>query len=158
MQNKTYTVVDLFSGAGGMSFGFHANPRFKVVGAVDAQFGKPSSRNSSIQCNMTYAKNIGIAPIEQDLNLVNGEQLADLLAPQLNGEPLTILSACPPCTGFSRANPQNHVADDSRNTLVGKVADWASALKPEIIVMENARELIKGNFSYHYQNLERYLN
>jgi DNA (cytosine-5)-methyltransferase 1 len=38
-----WTVIDLFSGAGGMSFGFHAHPGFRVVGAVDAEVGKPSS-------------------------------------------------------------------------------------------------------------------
>lgn len=153
MKDHAFTVVDLFSGAGGMSSGFHAHPLFQMIGAVDAQFGKPSTRESPLQCNMTYAENIGITPIAQDLHLVNGEQLKELLAPVLKGKDLTVLSACPPCTGFSRANPNNHLADDTRNTLVGKVADWAKALRPRIIVMENARELMQGNFSHHYANL-----
>ena len=39
-----HTVVDLFSGAGGMSCGFDRHPAFAVVGAVDA-FASPSLAN-----------------------------------------------------------------------------------------------------------------
>ena len=36
------TVVDLFSGAGGMSAGFHTHPDlFRIVGAADIEVGKP---------------------------------------------------------------------------------------------------------------------
>jgi DNA (cytosine-5)-methyltransferase 1 len=38
-----WSVVDLFSGAGGMSYGFHVHPGFRIAGAVDAQLGKPST-------------------------------------------------------------------------------------------------------------------
>ena len=34
---RKLSVVDLFSGGGGMSYGFHAHPAFEVIGAVDAQ-------------------------------------------------------------------------------------------------------------------------
>ena len=37
------SVVDLFSGAGGMSCGFQRHSDFLVAGAVDAQIGKPSA-------------------------------------------------------------------------------------------------------------------
>jgi len=33
--NERLALLDLFSGAGGMSFGFHARPPFRVVGAMD---------------------------------------------------------------------------------------------------------------------------
>src|SRR5262249_14153092 len=56
---SSWTVLDLFSGAGGMSYGFHANPSFQLVGAVDAQVGKPSSGPGALGCNDTYEANIG---------------------------------------------------------------------------------------------------
>ena len=62
-----WSVVDLFSGAGGMSYGFHAHPRFRVIGAVDAQLGKPSTGRGTLGCNASYAANIGIRPLEADL-------------------------------------------------------------------------------------------
>ncbi len=62
-----WSVVDLFSGAGGMSYGFHAHPDFAVVGAVDAQLGKPSSGRGTLGCNVSYRANIGVTPVEADL-------------------------------------------------------------------------------------------
>lgn len=49
--NDKWTVIDLFSGAGGMSYGFHAHPDFEVVAAVDAQIAKPSSSKDSLKCS-----------------------------------------------------------------------------------------------------------
>ena len=68
-----------------------------------------------------------------------------------------VLSACPPCTGFSRQNPKNHIIDDKRNSLVRKSALFAVALDASIVVMENARELIRGNFRDHYEWYREYL-
>ena len=61
------TVVDLFSGAGGMSCGFARRRGFSVVGAVDIEHGKPSTGAGATQCNGTYAANIGIAPLAADM-------------------------------------------------------------------------------------------
>ena len=48
MQTRVLSAVDLFSGAGGMSYGFHKHPGFRVVAAADAEMGK---RKSSPMCN-----------------------------------------------------------------------------------------------------------
>jgi DNA (cytosine-5)-methyltransferase 1 len=143
------TFADLFSGAGGMSYGFFSR-NFEIVGAVDAQYGKPSSGKGSLECNATYSANIGIEPHERDLSTITGEEFAKLLEPKLKGRTLDVLSACPPCTGFSRANPNNHLMDDARNSLIYHVTDHVAALRPRIVVMENARELLQGNFRNHF--------
>ena len=39
---------------------------------------------------------------------------------------------------------QNHLRDDGRNGLVSKAADFAVALDADVVVMENARELIRA--------------
>jgi DNA (cytosine-5)-methyltransferase 1 len=148
--NPGFKVVDLFSGAGGMSFGFHRHPAFCLVGAADAELGKPSSGAGALQCNRTYACNLGIEPLALDLGEVAPERLVQLLGTEVQGG-IHVLSACPPCTGFSRTNPNNHRNDDRRNSLVRRCADFAVALNADIVVMENARELIRGNFSHHYQ-------
>lgn len=151
MDSKSqWSVLDLFSGAGGMSFGFHAHPRFRIVGAVDAEIGKPSSGMGALDCNKSYEGNIGILPKNADLG-GEGTVHLEALFPTLAEERPTVLSACPPCTGFSRTNPSNHLVDDPRNSFVVRTADWAEQLKPEIVVMENARELIQGNFSHHFR-------
>ncbi len=114
---EPWSVVDLFSGAGGMSYGFHAHPAFAVVGAADAQIGKPSSGRGTLGCNETYFANIGVSPIAADLGTVDPDDLFESMGLARPG--VTVLCACPPCTGFSRTSPQNHIRDDSRNGLVG---------------------------------------
>jgi DNA (cytosine-5)-methyltransferase 1 len=157
MAKTRWTVVDLFSGAGGMSCGFHRHPSFQLVGAVDAQIGKPSSGAGTLDCNRTYQANIGVSPLLRDLSKTSAKQLADDLAPAIGSRTLTVLCSCAPCTGFSRAQAKNHLSDDPRNSLVGKTAAFAKVLKPKIILMENARELIRGNFAHHYANLAKRL-
>jgi DNA (cytosine-5)-methyltransferase 1 len=150
---QPWNVVDLFSGAGGMSLGFHRHPRFRVIGAADAQVGKPSSGAGALQCNSTYRKNIGIEPLEADLGSIEPHKLRNLLGIDAGTE-VTVLLCCPPCTGFSRMDAQNHLRDDPRNNLVRRTAEFVAAFNPQILLMENARELLIGNFKHHFAYLQ----
>ncbi|MYQ49964.1 DNA cytosine methyltransferase [Streptomyces sp. SID4941] len=152
MPKTTFQVVDLFSGGGGMSFGFHAHPHFEVIGAADAQLGKPSSPKGSLACNTTYEANIGITPVETDLGTVDPASLVRSMGVT---SPIDILSACPPCTGFSRTNAKNHLEDDKRNSLVGRTIVFVDAFQPRIVVMENARELLQGRWAHHFEILKK---
>lgn len=150
-------VLDLFSGAGGMSYGFHAHPDFEVVGGVDAQIAKPSSDRGSLQCNRSFERNIGAQVADLDLsNAKTGDVLSEL-EPDLEPGDLSVLIACAPCTGFSRTDPSNHLEDDDRNGLVVRSGLYAQDLRPDIFLMENARELINGQFSHHYIRLRKIL-
>ncbi|MFH7320593.1 DNA mismatch endonuclease Vsr [Desulfurivibrio sp. D14AmB] len=156
LANRPFAVVDLFSGAGGMSYGFHRHPSFKVVGAADAELGKPSVGKGKLQCNGTYGRNIGICPTRLDLTTVPPTKLRETLGLPADLH-ISVLSSCPPCTGFSRANPDNHLRDDRRNSLVRRSAEFAVALDVDIVMMENARELIRGNFKHHYEWFREFL-
>lgn len=156
METEQFAVIDLFSGAGGMSYGFHEHPSFKVIAAADAELGKPSTGKGKLQCNSTYLKNIGLVPSRLDLMTVAPDRLRSMLG--LSDEQyIAVLATCPPCTGFSRANPENHLRDDKRNSLVRRSAQFAVALSVDIVVMENARELIRGNFKHHYEWFREHL-
>jgi DNA (cytosine-5)-methyltransferase 1 len=145
-------VADLFSGGGGMSFGFAAHPSFDVVGAADAEIGKPSTGHGAIGCNDTYEANMKIRPVEADLGEIDPATITDKW---FDGKPgdLTVLLACPPCTGFSRAIHTNYTADDPRNGLVARVADFVEVMEPQLIFMENVPQLVNGNFRSHYLRL-----
>ena len=149
---KPWTVIDLFSGAGGMSYGFRARDEFRISGAVDVQSGKPSSGQGTLECNGSYSLNIGVVPIAADLTKVEPVELASRLGISAS-DPLTVLIACPPCTGFSRTVNKNHSLDDARNTLVGRSILFVRQFMPAVFLMENARELINGKFSHHYGSL-----
>lgn len=148
-------VVDLFSGAGGMSTGFHRHGGFEIVGAVDLERGKPGrgiSPGTSTMCNPTYFRNIGIRPKSADLAVLEPQELQDEL--DLAPGELDVLISCAPCTGFSQKNAQNHVTDDPRNGLIGRTAEFVRAFRPEFLVMENVKELIQGNQRHHYEALK----
>lgn len=153
----TRTVIDFFSGGGGMSFGFHAHEDFEIIAAFDAQLGKPSSVAGSLQCNGTYEENIGIKPHEVNLAEISVDELQKIVDLNLKDRELDVMISCAPCTGFSRAKANNHIIDDERNSLVRRSADFAVRLKPNVFVMENARELLKGNFTAHFLYLKRTL-
>lgn len=148
------TVVDLFSGAGGMSTGFHRHGAFEIVGAVDLEKGKPgngASAGTSTMCNPTYHRNIGVEPWNQDIGLLDPKSLAQRLS--LRRGALDVLISCAPCTGFSQKNAQNHLTDDPRNTLVAKTAAFVDVLRPRFLVMENVKELMIGVQRHHYEAL-----
>src|SRR3954462_214764 len=103
-RHAAHTVVDLFSGAGGMSCGFQRHPAFAVVGAADAEVGKPSAGAGTLGCNAPYPRNMGLEPLAIDLGAITCEDLRDRLG--LPDAPV-VLSACAPCTGFSRMVAHN---------------------------------------------------
>lgn len=136
-----------------MSYGFHAHPDFKIVGAVDRQNGKPSSGEGSLECNSTYETNIGIKPLDADIKLLKPSDLRKHLKKTAKTVRVDVLISCAPCTGFSRTIRQNLVEDDARNSLVAKSADFVEEFMPSIFLMENVGELLKGKFTYHFDTL-----
>lgn len=154
---KKRTLLDLFSGGGGMSYGFNAHPNFEIVGAVDAQQGNPSSGTGTLECNKTYFANMGLEPLEADLSSVDPKSVRQSISKHLKGRELDVLVSCAPCTGFSRVRSNNYLEDDSRNSLVVRSAHFVKEFLPEIFLMENVRELIMGRFSHHYQALKNQL-
>jgi len=144
-----WPVIDLFSGSGGMSYGFAKRPPFRIIAAVDAEIAKPCEGTGKLGCNLTYEANLGIRPWNDDLS--EGQPIRLLERNGLSRGELTVLLCCPPCTDFSRAKPANHLTDSPKNSLVVRCADIVEALFPEFVVMENARELITGNNSHHYR-------
>lgn len=145
MNKAPWKTVDLFSGAGGMSYGFHAHGNFDLLAAFDLEKGKPSSGAGKLECNSTYHANMGIKPFNVDLGTITVKEFKEMV-----NDTVDVFIACSPCTGFSRTNSENHLKDDPRNSLVTKSALLAMAVKPSVIVMENARELLNGKFKHHF--------
>lgn len=156
-----WPAIDFFSGGGGMSSGFARRKPFRVIAAIDAEEAKPCERAGILDCNGTYGANIGIKPFARDVGRLDPPsflvEIADRVEPPLRRGDLTVLLCCPPCTDFSRAKPSNHLVDSSKNSLVVKCADLVDALYPEFVVMENARELIRGSNAHHYREFKNRL-
>ena len=149
-------VVDLFSGCGGMSLGFHRNNEFEIIGAVDRQNGKPSAGEGSLECNKSYQKNIGVKPIDADLKSLSPETISENLQISSAMSPdVDILISCAPCTGFSKTVRKNLVIDDPRNSLVLRTGEYVRYFRPKILIMENVGELLNGRFSTHFLALKQ---
>ena len=151
---RRLTVVDLFSGCGGMSSGFRArSDRFQIVGAVDRQVAKPSAlkSNGSTHCNATYEHNIGFSPKEADLAALDPGAYRSELG--LVKGALDVMISCAPCTGFSQKNARNHLEDDPRNSLVQRTAEFVREFMPSYLVMENVKELLIGVQLHHFRYL-----
>ncbi len=156
MKNK-WNVLDLFSGGGGMSCGFHRHSNFRLIGAVDAQNGKPSSGKGSLECNKTYSQNIGIEPLSADIGNVTEKELREYLEATSGTSHVDVLISCAPCTGFSRTVRKNLVEDDPRNSLVLRSADFVQMFRPSVFLMENVGELVRGKFSHYFALLRERL-
>jgi DNA (cytosine-5)-methyltransferase 1 len=156
-----WPVIDFFSGCGGMSCGFHRRPPFRPIAAVDAEMAKPCEGFGRLDCNSTYRANIGIEPLDRDIADLDPQaffaEVAGRTDPPLQKGDLTVFLCCAPCTDFSRAKPTNHLVDSEKNSLVVKCADFVEVLLPEFVLMENARELIRGNHPHHFRGLQRRL-
>ncbi len=123
---------------------------------MDLEVAKPSGKTADeTGCNTIYEANHGLRPISADLAVMAPAALLEA-AGLVRGETGCLIS-CAPCTDFSRANPDNHLSDRDRNTLVGRSGDFVAVLDPAAFVMENARELINGNYPQHFQRLRETL-
>ena len=150
------TVVDLFSGAGGMSCGFARHGGFQIIGAADLEVAKPSSGIGSTNCNATYEENIGLRPMHVDLKKATPESVASHFG-FMRGD-VDVLVSCAPCTGFSQKQSKNHANDDPRNHLVERTALFVDAYRPRYLVMENVKELLTGRHKHHFRGLAQKLN
>jgi len=157
--DSRWKVIDLFSGAGGMSYGFKAQPDFfEIVGAADIEVAKPGrgkSPGTSTKCNATYEHNIGVRPENVDLALIPPAELRSRFGVE-RGE-LGVLISCAPCTGFSQKNANNLVNDDPRNHLVQRSGHFVEEFLPAFFVMENVKELLVGKHRHHFEELREIL-
>jgi DNA (cytosine-5)-methyltransferase 1 len=135
-------VIDLFSGCGGMSAGFHA-----VNGAVRA-FRLALAIDVDTVANETYSRNLPLEPTLADVRALasNADGFRELIgAARRSPDGPLVLIGCAPCQGFS-SHRNDKGAGDGRNSLFGDFARLAVAIKPDAIVVENVPELLTDGY------------
>lgn len=133
---KTLNVIDLFSGAGGLSVGFEwlSDYDFKSVWAND--FNKYAVK--------TYNHNFG--------EICRHGDIVDLLEePDIEIPPADIVIGGPPCQGFSLLNKKR--ADDPRKKLWIPFMNIVDRSQSRIFVMENVPQLLD---SLEYKEIEQW--
>lgn len=140
-------VIDLFSGCGGMSYGFLSastkNLRYKLLGGLDVD------RHAAA----TYRTMLKRPCLELDVcELSKREQLADALS-QWGYDPdlPLLLIGCAPCQGFSSHRKKDR-RQDERNKLLAAFALVVEALQPDLVVMENVPEMLYQEHWHHFES------
>ena len=119
------TVVDLFSGTGGLSLGAHMAGH-SVVAAIDNEPSAVVSHNLNLP---------GSSGFVADLSKPDGMRPAFSEALRRADGAVDVLVGGPPCQGFSTAGKA--LADDDRNRLLLSFVEGVRILKPRALLMEN---------------------
>lgn len=150
-------AIDLFAGAGGLSFGLQL-AGIEVVGAVEWD-------KAAVQ---VYRHNLGDHIVEADISTFGPEQMeAFIHSREGNGpiKPIDLVCGGPPCPGFSligRSKISNLIKtgkwhgsewrhgfiDDPRNQLFLEFVKYVRHFTPRMFLMEN----VSGMFSSKTEN------
>ncbi len=143
MDNKNLGVVSLFSGAGGLDWGFHGLSPYKILLANELK-AVPSE---------TLAKNLGLrviqapfAPSPEDLPLVIQGDIEDIRFYKLKDLEPTVLIGGPPCQDFSvvKGGVRQGI-EVKRGKLYSHFIRAVASLKPKFFVFENVPGLVSAN-------------
>lgn len=138
--DRKFKVLDLFSGAGGMSEGF-----------LQAGFHIPCATDYSKEAAETYINRHN--QLGYDVNFYTGD-IRDLsrkkskLRKFLGENEIDVIVGGPPCQGFSLSGKR--LADDVRNTLFLEYLKIVKFVKPKYFVIEN----VEGLLSYKFDKIK----
>ena len=118
------SVVDVFCGAGGLSFGFQREG-FDIVAGIDVDE----------VCRHPYSTNLDAPFLCRDVASLAAEEVADLF---VDGYP-KVLVGCAPCQPFSSYNQKN---EDPNWQLLSRFAELIVATEPDVVSMENVPRLL----------------
>lgn len=133
MKEFRYDLIDLFSGAGGLSNGFMQTDKFNIVGAIEinkaAQLTFVENHNNNSDIILKETENN-----ESDITKIDFTKL-DFDSKK------TIVVGGPPCQGFSNANRQKNYLISGNNQLVKEFVRAVRDIKPVAFLMENVKTM-----------------
>lgn len=134
-----YNVVDLFSGVGGLSYGFASLSAFKIILANEIE--KDIARAYTINHPTVKMINCDIAYLTEDI-----------LKQILNGQKVDIIIGGPPCQSYSTLGKRQL---DKRANLFMEYKRILKILNPQAFIFENVTGILSidnGNLFRKIQN------
>lgn len=131
-ENKELTVLDLFSGAGGLSLGFR-NAGFKIIGGIDFNDDAIKTHHRNFPNSISISEDI--KNLSKDFFIENFKYV-------------DVIIGGPPCQGFSNANMWQRGLEDDRNKLFFEYIRVVEILKPKALLIENVPGILTKNDSY----------
>lgn len=124
-----FRILDLFCGAGGMSYGMHKNNHFVTKVALDI--------NEKLA--QTFKRNITEA--ELIIGDIKDKDVKEKIVNLSKQNKVNMIIGGPPCQGFSLKGKKLGL-DDPRNFLFVEYLHLVQQLKPLVFVIENVKSLM----------------
>ncbi len=142
-KSPKYSVVSLFSGAGGMDAGLERTGRFVTLACAEKEpvFCDTLEANRAAGLLGSPSTAILRGPIEE----LEPEAVMDVCG--LERGQLDVLIGGPPCQSFSTAGRRGTISDP-RGLLLWEFLRFVEALQPKYFVMENVRGLLSAAISH----------
>ena len=124
-----FRILDLFCGAGGMSYGMHQNPHFETLVALDVNEKLAITLKNNMPNVDVVVGDIRDSDVKEkviDLSIKNG---------------INMIIGGPPCQGYSMKGKKLGL-EDPRNFLFIEYLNLVEKLKPEVFVIENVKSLL----------------
>lgn len=126
---KDFVILDLFSGAGGFSYGMEKNSHFKTAVALDFNEQAILTFKHNMPNTATIVGDITDNKVKQDVIKLSKKKKVNMI---IGG---------PPCQGFSLKGKKLGL-DDPRNYLFKEYLNFVEELKPEVFIIENVKALL----------------
>jgi DNA (cytosine-5)-methyltransferase 1 len=126
INKRKFNVIDLFSGCGGLSYGF-IEAGYEVLLGID---------NSKEALETFKHNHKGALALNANLFTVTPKQISK----ETGIKKIDIIVGGPPCQGFSIAGKR--IINDERNKLYLSFVDFVSYYKPKAFIMENVPNII----------------
>lgn len=137
-----YRVLDIFSGAGGISVGLESTNNFKTYIALDFN-------QNAID---TFNKN------HKDTHCIVGditnENVKNEIVELSKKYRINMIVGGPPCQGFSNKGKKLGL-NDSRNFLFLEYLDLVKRIEPEIFILENVKNLVSAENGYFISEIKK---
>lgn len=141
--HRQYTVISLFSGAGGMDIGLESTGRFVTLACLE----KEEAFVDTLKANRDVG-NLG-TPETKILRgrIENMDPIEVRESVGLQPGELDLLAGGPPCQTFSTAGRRASV-QDARGMLLWQYLRWVDVFRPKCFVMENVRGLLSAAINH----------
>lgn len=127
--NKTYEVIDLFCGIGGLSYGLKCQG-MKILAGFDLDY----------TCQYAYETNTGGKFYYRDVKTISGDEINKLYSHKKNV--IKVLAGCAPCQPFSSYAFKNKEKDSEKYDLLYEFGRLVREVQPDIVTMENVTQII----------------
>ena len=134
-------TIDLFAGAGGLSYGFESTGEFLIVAAAE------NNKNA----RKTYIEN---HKGRNDIRMIPDVRGYDFSALASEFDGIDVVIGGPPCQGFSNANRQKNHIISMNNSLVKEFFRAIREIRPKAFVMENVSMLSSETHRFYDSTID----